>query len=794
MTLRPLKAGDLQHLETFVWQAIFPAFDREDLSPDQRAENDQIVSEARTRVDLARTREHGEVIGAVDMKAGLLGYVVVDGTPGAYAEISAIVVKRGAWGKGVAARLLEAALEYLGDHRAVSVSLRNFNHRARAFFLKHGFFDTGETVGDFAVPRLLLLREPTAVQPPEPLPNPPAVDYLDEPTAFPSAADEPVFEQLPDYSLSTEAPEEYVPATPGQNALATDEAPLFDESTLDDEQLSLLESFIAKAKRLKAEKARTQGEGIPQPTVRATARVSEPTALPATPPAPEPLDTAPLSSFEFAFEPVMAPADDGFSAADSPEADSAAPSSENFSTEAETEQTLEWDVAPPAAPAQEHRREFVGQASVAAHDTPVAQAERPSGSVPDRKTTTEQDSTSATPSKKKARKECPGCSTRLPVAARFCYQCGLPQAEPSLADPAAIKETQATKKAESKISEALPPLPDDGQATTNSFVSRANPSSTHEENFVEGKDPETEESEVLELVEHTETNGSPTSRNESASTINTQTPSAPESSTSEPNPSTTQEATSREAPAKQATPGERRRYSIADLKQDFREHLAERTTAYFGKKKSAKYLDLLAEADQFQIQRNSALVNLANWIGEQTDFSLIERRVHNTLADLTEYFIVDVAAELHGGLLPQRLLRHQSVAYADVDLFRLVMDYLDFDRESETVYTDFLRMSPRALANATKSFLHASKDEQVFFICDQSLISRAKNGFALTDAGLYWKNVLQPAGSILYTTVSPPKVENGHLDIDGQFFDAGGTLNVKMAVLLDKLRRLVRVG
>jgi hypothetical protein len=30
----------------------------------------------------------------------------------------------------------------------------------------------------------------------------------------------------------------------------------------------------------------------------------------------------------------------------------------------------------------------------------------------------------------------------------------------------------------------------------------------------------------------------------------------------------------------------------------------------------------------------------------------------------------------------------------------------------------------------------------------------------------------------------------GHLEIDGQFFNAGARLNLKMAVLLDKLRRI----
>jgi len=34
------------------------------------------------------------------------------------------------------------------------------------------------------------------------------------------------------------------------------------------------------------------------------------------------------------------------------------------------------------------------------------------------------------------------------------------------------------------------------------------------------------------------------------------------------------------------------------------------------------------------------------------------------------------------------------------------------------------------------------------------------------------------------------RLDHGHLVIDGQFFDAGGRLNLKVAVLLNKLRRM----
>lgn len=160
------------------------------------------------------------------------------------------------------------------------------------------------------------------------------------------------------------------------------------------------------------------------------------------------------------------------------------------------------------------------------------------------------------------------------------------------------------------------------------------------------------------------------------------------------------------------------------------------------------------------------------------------------MSDIVEYFIVETAQEIHGQDFPQKLLRYQGVDWKTVDLFRMVMDYLDFDSEEETIYTDFVTMPTAVLKKATKSYLQATRDERVFFICDQSLFGGGKQGFAFTDSALYWKNVLQPAGSLTFTSLQILKVEDGHLLINGQYFDAGPQLNLKVALLLDKLRRL----
>ena len=690
MIIRQARESDFAHLETFVWQAVFPTFDRDGLSDEQRAENDELVEGARTRVIEALSQPHTGVFVAIDPRLKTLaGYVIADAAPRAYAELRELIVKRGSWGKGVGEALLDEAINHIGTDRAISVAVRHYNARALAFFQKHSFVDTGETTGDHAIPRTLLLREAG---------EEPVVDRSSDVTPtreespwddFPTAADEPVFAELPDYRLAVDEDEPLF-AT-GTNALTVSETGEdTGETTLSEEQLTELEAFIARARARKGAGTATDespATASSQASAKAVPSLRNP---PRQAPAPEPtattakpvevgaeieLEVTPAArkpAFEFAFEEEPVPV---------------------------KEKTL----------AQKPRATVEKPESVAAAPKPT-------------------EKTSAT----QAKKDCPDCGTELPAAARFCYNCGFPQVAP------ATGETAAAEPAEELLE--LEELSEPGITT-----------------------PDSEE-EVLEL--------------------DSLSPEESVDSTTEPI------AISGAATSDQLSEINEKQFSLAELKTAFREQLQDRVSAYFGARKVKAYVQLLEENTNFQQLRDGSLSSLQQWInGGQRTVAAATERLDNTLADLVEYFIVETAGDLSGRVLPQRLLRHQSVDWTTVDLFRLVMDYLDFDNETERIFTDFVAMPARALRNATASFLKAGKDERVFFICDQSLISAAKNGFAVTDSGLYWKNVLQPAGSILFNELTEVQLAGGHLELNKQFFNAGGTLNLKMAVLLDKLRR-----
>ncbi|MCP9237545.1 GNAT family N-acetyltransferase [Lewinella sp. JB7] len=559
MQYRPGKESDFDHLETFVWQAIFPAFDVPGLSEDQRAENDQLVAEARNEAIASLHRSDRLVLTAWDhRRRSLVGYLILSWGTGSYSELVRLIVKRGAWGVGVGRELLMKGLEQVSERQSVVLAIRPYNQRAIAFFTKHGFVDSGEAAGDArGTDRILMIREAglgtgdgasVAVEA-----DPPEDD-------FPTEADEPYFEALPDYRLATEELSE----------------PVFDaeHSSLDREQFTELEDFIARAK---AQKAR-QAEGTPEK--KTTARTARPTP-----------------------------------------------------TTRHPEIELEIDYGEASAPRE--------------------------------KTITE------------------------PTGFSFAF-------DPENAAPASP--------------------PDEEPPTT------------------EGGGAQEPTEETLELKD---------------------------------------------------IPPE---ITVAELREELEDRLGDRLTAFFGADALPDYLNLYRNDDNFHRIRDVSLTALSTWLNAHPRNARSARRRRGVLADLTEYFMVETGAGLHDNLFPQRLLRYQGRDWREIDLFRLVMAYLDLDIDAESVYTDFVAMPARILKNATASYLRAGRDERVFFIFDQSLFGNGKQGFALTDSALYWKNVLQPPGAATYTTVRRVDVHGDHLMIDGQYFDAGRRLNLRVALLLDKLR------
>jgi ribosomal protein S18 acetylase RimI-like enzyme len=153
------KPSDFTGIERLVERTIRGAFDHPDLTTEQRAENDRIVSIAEQNCLAAIERPDRVVIVARENVASpIIGFVIAlrdsDGMP----EIDWLIVAPEHQGKGAARLLTERALDWIGRDQPVKLGVIHYNARAIAFYKKLGFEDTGRIVGRHKIPRKLLVR------------------------------------------------------------------------------------------------------------------------------------------------------------------------------------------------------------------------------------------------------------------------------------------------------------------------------------------------------------------------------------------------------------------------------------------------------------------------------------------------------------------------------------------------------------------------------------------------------------------------------------------------------------
>ena len=94
------------------------------------------------------------------------------------------------------------------------------------------------------------------------------------------------------------------------------------------------------------------------------------------------------------------------------------------------------------------------------------------------------------------------------------------------------------------------------------------------------------------------------------------------------------------------------------------------------------------------------------------------------------------------------------------------------------------------LKTASQSFLFPDKKETILLICDQSILGTCREGFALTEKGLYWKAHRAPAAKVHYDSLQTIKREKDWMKINGHFFNVNPRFNIKMARFLSAVSRM----
>lgn len=193
----------------------------------------------------------------------------------------------------------------------------------------------------------------------------------------------------------------------------------------------------------------------------------------------------------------------------------------------------------------------------------------------------------------------------------------------------------------------------------------------------------------------------------------------------------------------------------------------------------------------FQGNLNLRIEQLASEVaGMGADFrtKAVKQLLERNFEELLDYFIIRFCADLNEANYPEAILRYQGKSSDQVDLRQMILDYLDLDSEDLTWYSDFVTMPSGKLKNAADNFLFPKKDEKLFLICNTSILGNCKSGFAMTSKCLYWKTELEPAQRVFYHKIEAVKRDDYWITINGIFFHAASSVNLKMIRLLKRLK------
>lgn len=198
------------------------------------------------------------------------------------------------------------------------------------------------------------------------------------------------------------------------------------------------------------------------------------------------------------------------------------------------------------------------------------------------------------------------------------------------------------------------------------------------------------------------------------------------------------------------------------FKSDFR------TTADFRIQQLAEYLTGLS-GDTKTVNKEKSLV------------------LHKAFEELIDYFIVRFCSDLNETKFPEAMLKYQGLEADQISKGDMIFDYLDLENEDESWFTNFVSMPAKKLKNAADTFLMPKKGETLFFICDLSILGNCKEGFAMTDEAIFWKMPLESKQRVFYKKLKTVQREEDWISINGIFFNAGKSINLKLIRLLKGL-------
>lgn len=171
----------------------------------------------------------------------------------------------------------------------------------------------------------------------------------------------------------------------------------------------------------------------------------------------------------------------------------------------------------------------------------------------------------------------------------------------------------------------------------------------------------------------------------------------------------------------------------------------------------------------------------------------LEKDLEMAVNSLALYHILYNCKDINPFPIPEKILRYEKIHRGSVDLRQMIMDYLNFETEKERVFTDFVSMPTETMQNAAKNFLYPAKGEFIYFISDQTVSANGKEGFGMTEFAIYWKAPLDKPQKIYYHHLARLETHKDWIKINTRFFNVSPSLNIKMLLLLEKLKDIYAI-
>ena len=234
--------------------------------------------------------------------------------------------------------------------------------------------------------------------------------------------------------------------------------------------------------------------------------------------------------------------------------------------------------------------------------------------------------------------------------------------------------------------------------------------------------------------------------------------------------------------------------SIApDLKEYFFNDFRERIQEEQDLKKHNQYLERFYDSDfgkNYEVRLNQ-LAEEAYSIHAKQDGNVqqkVDQMIYSNFNNLLDHFIILFCNDLNSTQLSEEILSYHNAKKETVDLQLLILDYLHLENEKEDFFIDFVTMPVKKLRNASVAFLFPEKDEKIMLIADQTIFGSCKEGFSLTEKGIYWKAHFEKAQRVSFHELTSIKKEKDWITINGHFFNVSPSVNIKMMKLLRKLK------